>query len=290
MFEIANRFVDPVLLLVVQRGIEPTRRVFRIELPRQLQLMRGVAVVSRIAERLGEVAAQHGAVRFQRSRRAQVFPPGRCVTAANPAQAASKPRVRERGVHENRFVKLANGRGNLILRAEQKSFQGQRRRVAWRQRERFLQRGERLVHPAKTEFQFRHARAGETEIRRGLRGLARGGQRALEIHARLLIIRFRHPGRRAGRSGRVGKWFVVHGRDQFAQRTAEPGRLSQRIQYRGCLIDFTDNQHQRGPIYFFSVRGRLAIGGIGVQRRHQIAAAISGERCAQGVLRLIGPG
>ena len=70
MFQRTDGFVDPVALLIVQRGVEPARRIVRVNPPRQIKLMPGPFSLPRIAEGFAQVAAQHGARRFQRRRRA----------------------------------------------------------------------------------------------------------------------------------------------------------------------------------------------------------------------------
>ena len=172
-FQIANRVVDPVLLLVEQGGIKPRRRVVGIQFFRPLKFLGGARVIARIRVSLAQITPQHGALRFQRRGHQQVFASVPGIAAADAAKTASQPGVAERGVHGQRLVEPADGLAGAVLRREQKSLQRERLGVARRQRQAFVQRFERGVGAAETEFQFRHAFPGKTEIRRVGRGLPR---------------------------------------------------------------------------------------------------------------------
>src|SRR5438128_12393121 len=93
-----DRFVDSVLLLEQQRGIEPGGRVVRVQGPCKVKLLVSEPVLIIKPKGFAQIAAQERALRFERRRHEQIVTPLFILTSANPAQSPSQPRVAERAV------------------------------------------------------------------------------------------------------------------------------------------------------------------------------------------------
>ena len=137
-FQIANRLVDTVLLLVQQRGVKPAGRVIRIELAGQLKFVVGARVIARLAESLAQVTAEDGAIRFQGGSDLQVFTAGFGFSPANAAQTTAEPGIAQRTINGYRLVKLLQRVANPVLRGQKKPFQGNRLRIAGGKGEAFV--------------------------------------------------------------------------------------------------------------------------------------------------------
>ncbi len=221
-FEVIDPLVDPALLLLDQRRIEPRGWVSGIELLRQRQLVQGAPVVARVAEGFAEVAAQSRPVRLEGGGHLEVLLPRLRLAAANAAQPASEPGIAQRPIKLDRLLKISQRRGNFILGGQQKSFQRQRLGVARREPQTFLHRLPGRPDPAKTELHLRHPRPREAKLGRSLRRLPRGAPRRLEPRLRLLVIGLGEPLRcQRGRPGGGGV-LLFHCRHQFAQRVRQP--------------------------------------------------------------------
>ena len=177
LFEVADRVVEPVVLLLHQRGVQPGGRVARIDLLRELDFARRMHAVTGLVERLGEVAPQDRAPRLERRGHLQVFTAGDVMALADAAQAPAEPRVAQRAVERNGGVEGANRVGVVVLGGVQEALQRVRLGVA---RGQFQAGGQRLrgfADPAETEFEFGHARPGEGEVGQHLHGFSAGPAR-----------------------------------------------------------------------------------------------------------------
>src|SRR5439155_23739959 len=151
----------------------------------------------------------------------QVLPACVRVPLANPAQSASQPRVAQRRIHFDGFVKKVQRFAVRVLRGQKITFQRNRLGVARRQLQRFLQRSQRLRRVSEAEFQLGDARPGEAEVRRLFGGRFGGQPRRFELGTRLEVIGFGHPlGGQARRGGAVPR-LKLHRGDHFAQRVGK---------------------------------------------------------------------
>ena len=239
MLQIANGFVDPILLLLYQRGIQPGRRILRIELFCQIQLVHCAGIVSGVAESFREIAAEDGALRLVEGGDLEVLEPGLRGNAradepsalrpeAYFAQAAAEPRVAEGAVDCNGAIKIRERFGNFVLGCEQEAFQRESLGIARHQFQAAVDGFECFVGAAEAEFQFGDVRPGEAEIRRRHGCLACGCKSRGEIALRLLVVRFgEFLGGEATAGGprpqwhRIGRRLKFDGGDQPPQSLCE---------------------------------------------------------------------
>ena len=170
-----------VSLLIQQGGVEPGRRVLRVKTTGQPQFFSGQPRVAGVAERLAQITAQGGAIRFQRRGHLQVLPSPLGAALTDAAHAPPQPRVAQGRIDCDRLVKKVQRFIDPVLRGQNKTFQRNRLGIARRQLQGLLQRGPRLRRPSETEFEFSHAPPGETEGRRFFRSRFRGQQSRFEL-------------------------------------------------------------------------------------------------------------
>ena len=72
--QVLNRFVDAVLLAQKQGGIQPGRWIVRVQLTGQIKFLCRFVIVSCLAERFAQVAAQQASLRLQRGGHLEVLP------------------------------------------------------------------------------------------------------------------------------------------------------------------------------------------------------------------------
>ena len=110
--------------MVLDQGrIKPRRRIIRVETFGQIELSGREKIISSVAERLAQVAAQQSALRLQERRRLQVLPARLDIALANAAQPAAQPGVAQGTVDGNGLIKRRHCLGNSVFRGEQESFQ-----------------------------------------------------------------------------------------------------------------------------------------------------------------------
>src|SRR5205807_6841389 len=120
---------------------------------------------------------------FEIGAAAGVFP------AAQAYQAPSQPGVAQGGIQTDGFLESGCGFGPSAARGGDESFEGPSLGVARGQSQSALQSIFHSSRMAETEFQFRHARPGETEVRRFGGGGSGRSKGRFEVELSLLLVR-----------------------------------------------------------------------------------------------------
>ena len=275
LLQIGDGFVIPILLLLLDRRIQPRRRVLRIERLCPIEILRRARAIVRLTISLPEIAMKNRPLRFQRRRRLQVEQPRREIAMLDRHQPTPEERIPQRPIELDRFLKRRVRFLDPILRAQREPIRRMRLRIARSQLKPAFQRIQRLRRVPKRKLHLRQPRPRIPILRRKLRRLLRRHQRLVEPTLRLLVIRLSNPARRIPRFA-LREILKIHRRDQLLDRS--PRRCRHPTQFHPRIIHPSHRQQNSRAIQPRRLRRRTMIQRILLQSPEQIPRAISLHR------------